>query len=179
METSLSIATASPITRIINGTEYFFSPLRIRALGELEQWMRAKVITVARDSLGDASLNDKHLIMEEAFKNSNLISFLGLGGGFNAATATEAEILARKDRVAASLELMLKSIDTIIKMVHLSLTQKQPRITMAEAEDLLDSPDVDSNALVSDIMRISGLAGNETTGTGGSDPKGLSTPATP
>ena len=176
-DTTLSKAVAAPITHIIGGTTYTFSPMKIRALGELEQWIRGKIVALGRDAIRDCdNEDDKRIIMAEAFNNAACVSFMGLGDNFDSRSATDEQVRQRMANVSQMVRLVLQSIDTIIEIVRISMKANHPRITAAEVEQLLDDPALNGNDLVNDIMRASGLAAMESKD--GGDPKAKSSQET-
>jgi len=69
--TDIATATAAPVEVEIDGKKYWMSPLTERDYGELDRWVRARAVQMARDSLGDnPTVGEVRLTMDEAFRSA-------------------------------------------------------------------------------------------------------------
>ena len=64
-------ATAAPVEIEIGGKRYWMTPLVDRDYGELDRWIRARTVAMARDSLSDRpTVGEVKLTMDEAFRSA-------------------------------------------------------------------------------------------------------------
>ena len=144
---SVSRATAAALTVTIGGKDWQLSPLRIKAFGELEQWLRSKLVQIGRDAIRGQGLTDdeRRAIMDAAFRRASMVCLIAAKDGGPLGADMEQTTTA-----------MLSSADGLFQIVKLSLSRKHRDLTDDQVEDILDDPDVDAKGLVEEIMRISG-----------------------
>lgn len=51
---------------------------------------------------------------------------------------------------------MLSSVDGVIQIIHLSLSQRHPKITLKEVEKLIELPECNVKEITEEVMRLSG-----------------------
>lgn len=146
MKPSLSTAVAAPLTVRAAGVEWSFSPIRIRGFGELEQWVRSKLIQLGRDAIKGQSLTpeERDCIMNAAYRHAAMICLMA---------ARPTEVGNEAHRVTTT---MLSSVDGVIKIIELSVRKKHPTISDDTIEEIIQDPNVDAGDLVDEILRISG-----------------------
>lgn len=143
---SLSTALASPFTETIGNHDWNFAPLRFRDWGELEQWMRGRVIGIAREqcrlarqeakerteSNGDELAEEQRLIMDAAFGKVAMLSL----------ASPEAQTF-------------MQSPDFMVQVLFRSLRKNHASMTPDKAATLFDEVD-DYGSLFERIMSVSG-----------------------
>jgi len=138
---SISSASGAPVADTIGGKEFTFYPLKLKHLGQLEQWMKQEPLRNAREvirefqgsSKGDEKL--KSLILEKAYEESSRLKLGGEGS-----------------------ESYLGSIRGIHQVVWHSLRQGDSAFVVEMVEDLLS--DVASIERIGKmVMELSGLGG--------------------
>lgn len=117
---SFSEATAAPITRVINDTEYKFSIFTLSMLGQLEQWIKDLFISKAIAQTKEADADTKKIILEQAYKESNSYS------------------LSRDNPITDTLEV-------IHQMMFISLSKLSPSISKSDAMKIFDMIDIDES----------------------------------
>ncbi|MCH7814396.1 MAG: hypothetical protein IID40_10300 [Planctomycetes bacterium] len=138
MTTSCTEAFAAPTRVTVAGKDYELHPLRFRDWGQLEQFLRDKIVDLGRRSMERATdPADKDRIMATAYRAGAEVS------------------LTSDDPVKeAQAQVLLSAPDTLIELVYLSVRRGQPAFTRDHAEDLCDTAD-SVKELAETIMRIS------------------------
>jgi len=104
----MSITAANVPIKMKDGTEYRFSPLSDKAIDEMENWVKARIIQIARD----ANRNDENTTPEE---KEQLLSI---------ALRQSSEVSILSPRSAA----MIATIPGMLHLCWLSLRREHPNI---------------------------------------------------
>lgn len=141
MSTPISAATAAPIEISIGNKEWKLAPITLKGFGELEQWMRSKIVSVAREAASGLSSEEYTLLIRTALDKAAHICLMAAKKG----TKEKEEI-----------DSLMSSIDGIIKIISLSAKRNHPNITDDEVMEIIAAKEVNPKSLIEDIMRISG-----------------------
>ena len=107
-------ATAAPIDVTVDGKQYTLTPLSDRSNCELDNWLRARIVAVARASLDeDASEKVKKETMERAFDHALKTSWL------------------------LNSDALLRTPDGVLRFVFQLLRPAHPNLTMEELAGML------------------------------------------
>jgi len=154
MGDDLATATNAAMTLRLDGKELKTADLTLGDWGELEQWMRAKVITLARASFTpDTSEADKRLILEVAFDKAAKLS-LAASMAAKKGKAPDPQQVAIAQQVRA----LYSSPEGLEQVLLLSLSHHQPGITRDEVRQVLEDAD-NQLVIIEKIMR--GSAGGD------------------
>lgn len=184
MAHDLSTLAASPIEITYNGSEYRLAPLNVRAWGDLEQWLRSKVIKFTSDgcthllpaerleimreamrqaaaiSLAQSSTYSSHLVMEkrralvQAIKEREPIEAIEALIDDYATSINNA--LQADSPEAKAIRSLLSSPDGMLQILMLSLRKNHSGITPAFVENMADTlGQLKMQEVIDTIMKIS------------------------
>jgi hypothetical protein len=138
---SLSEATASPAPVAINGKTYSANPLDFLAIGELEEWARGAFLSVASKGLAGLPPDLRKELYAEALKQATSIDFESRKFGD-----------------------YLRSPTGMATLLSMSLRGRHPEMTVEAVAKAFDRHADGMVPLVSTVLRISGLGGDEKAG---------------
>jgi len=127
--TTRSQATAAPIEVTINGNVYKVSPLTDKDIGELDNWLRMRLITLARETAKGLPDDERQKLMDDAFRSAMSMSWI-------------------KDR-----GLIRNTPEGMTRFVYQLFKREQPNLTM---DQLTKDLNADENALslVLDVFKL-------------------------
>lgn len=179
----LSTATAAPFTREFQGRKYKFSPLRLRQWGELEQWLRTKMVQFTMDGCSNLLEKDRLAVLRDAMKIAAQVSLSHmsqpdlapvhnrlseiLDAAYSGAPRAEAESMCEslielctqaasaESSEARAVRSLMSSPDGMLQIIMLSLKREHPTITMPTVERIVDAAGDQMAELVEQIMTLS------------------------
>jgi hypothetical protein len=139
MADDLSSATAATITVKLSDRDITFTPLNLHTLGELEQMRRQTILDAAITSLGRNGISGAlaEQVLRQAYDAMQNVSF-----GMTMTTLGTADAL---------------------NMIWLAARKHHPDMTVEQMAELLPGNQIEY--LAQQLMQISGLAGEEVSGT--------------